>query len=191
MNIENIINEEFDNLINELKKANYKYGCLMLYYNAPKTWWDSIQKVIPNTDVVRVENIIGREKYYDAHVTLLYGFHNNVKWTDVRDQIKDFPVRNINVGKVSYFEAPKHDVIKFELDYQFLKLINRECKKLRHTSTFPTYKAHMTIAYVKKGTGKKYCELLNNKFKKTLRPTEYVFSTHDGKKHKFDFGKLI
>lgn len=196
MELNEIVNEEFNNfknteLLNELKMTSYKYGCVMLYFNVTKTWWDSVQDVIENKDIARVNGVLGREKYRDAHVTLLYGLHKNVTLEDIKEEIEDTPVRNVIANKVSYFEGSDNDVIKFEMDYEFFKKINKALKKLDHTNTFPKYIPHMTIAYVKKGKGKHYVDLLNNKFKRTLRPTHFVFSKSDGSKVNFDFNKKI
>lgn len=189
------INESADrnvrNLLNELKKPTYKYGCLMLNFNVTKTWWEQIQKNILDVDIVRVDGANGREKYRDAHVTLLYGFHKNIDVEDVKEIALEQPVRNIIASKVSYFSSSKFDVVKFEFEYSFLTLMNRNLKRLRHTSSFPTYNAHMTIAYVRKGMGQHYCDLINKKYTRTLRPTEFVFSKYDGTKTKFDIDKKI
>lgn len=196
MNLDDIVKEEFDNfkqgeLLNELKLTSYKYGCVMLYFNITKTWWDSVQKVIENKDVARINGVLGREKYRDVHVTLLYGLHKKVTLDDIKEEIDDLPVRNVITNKVSYFEGSDNDVLKFEMNYEFFKKFNKALRKLDHTNTFPNYIPHMTIAYVKKGKGKYYADLLNNKFKRTHRPTHFVFSKSDGSKENFDFNKKI
>lgn len=191
MNIEEIVNNEFNSLITELKQTSYKYGCLMLYYTVTKTWWDSIQKKIDDKDICRVNGVIGREKYRDAHVTLLYGLHKIVGLEDVKKEVLNIPVRNVIASKVTYFTSSEYDVIKFEMDYEFFKKMHKSLKKLPNTQTFNGYKPHMTIAYVKKGRGKAIAEELNNQFKRTLKPSHFVFSEMNGTKTKFDYEKKI
>lgn len=191
MDINELIDQEFDALITELNKTSYKYACLMLYFNVTKTWWDSIQSKIDNKDIARVDGVNGREKYRDAHVTLLYGLHKHVSLDDVKEAVLDIPVRTVIASKVSCFEGGDCDVIKFEMDYEFFKKMNKSLKKLPHTQTFPKYIPHMTIAYVKKGRGKAIAKELNNMFKRTLKPSHFVFSEGNGKKTNFDFDKKI
>jgi len=46
-----------------------------------------------------------------------------------------------------------------------------------HTTDYPDYHPHMTIAYVKKGMGKKYAEDLKDF---SITPDKFVYSKIDG-----------
>lgn len=198
MDNKKLINEEFNSLLyseelNEIQKVTYKYGAIMLYYTVTRNWWDKLQKMIPDSDVVRVDGVIGREKYKDAHVTILYGLHKDVTLDEIKETVLPLPVKTIVADKVTFFSSDKYDVIKFSMDYVFLKELNKDVRKLKHTKLHHRYSPHLTVAYVKKGKGKFYCDLINKDFKqkRTLVPNEYVYSTSLGKKHKFKYEKRL
>lgn len=191
MKLKKIIKENVNNFINEVKKTSYKFGCLMLNYKVTKTWWDELQAIIDEKDITRVDGAYGREKYRDAHVTILYGFHAGVELDDIKEATTKYSVRDIRVEKIGYFEGSSYDVVKIDLNYQFLKDLNREMKEFPYTNSFPKYQAHMTIAYVKKGKGKAYAQTLSTKLKKTLRPSEFLYSNKKGEKIKFDIEKKV
>mgnify|MGYP003352094323 CR=1 FL=1 len=44
-----------------------------------------------------------------------------------------------------------------------LNALNKQLCKFPYTNDYPDYKPHITIAYVKKGLGKKYLDIFNNK----------------------------
>lgn len=182
MDIKKIINEATERVLNELKQTSYSYGCMMLYFNVTKTWWDSLQDLIDEDDITRVNGTYGREKYKDAHVTLLYGLHEDAKIDELEDELLKKPFKTIRPTQISYFETGNYDVVKLEVDYAFIKELNKVCKKYPYTTQHNRYIPHMTIAYVKKGTGKKYKEKLETKLIKTLRPSELVYSDKNNKK---------
>lgn len=191
MNIKKIITETLDNFINEVKKTSYKYCCLMLQYKVTKTWWDSLQDLIDEKDIVRVDGAYGREKWRDAHVTIMYGLHADADIEDIKECVLDIPVRDIRIEKVSIFEGSTYDVVKLDVDYEFLKKMNRSLRILPNTKTFNTYKPHMTLAYVKKGKGKLYAQTLSTKLKKTLKPNNFKYTNKKGEKTYFDIKEKI
>jgi len=80
----------------------------------------------------------------------------------VFDNIK--PI-NVILDDVSLFENEKFDVIKFGIKSNELIIIHEWLKySFDHTSDFPDYHAHATIAYVKSGEGKKYLDKLTEKY---------------------------
>ena len=60
---------------------------------------------------------------------------------------------------------------------------NKALSTLPFHSDYPDYHAHMTIAYLKKGAGKKYCEKMDG-HEHNLVPTYAIFSQPDGTKTK-------
>ena len=62
---------------------------------------------------------------------------------------------------------------------------NAELSKLPHTTDYPKYHPHMTVAYLKKGMGKKYIEKLDST-KKELKPMYIIYSHPSGKKTKIN-----
>ena len=97
----------------------------------------------------------GRED--KPHITVRYGLET----TDVKDIAPAFegidPIK-VRFGKVSIFESDNYDVVKIDVESAGLHKAN---KKVGETvslpgETFKDYAPHATIAYVKKGEGKKY-----------------------------------
>jgi hypothetical protein len=82
------------------------------------------------------------------------------------------------------FENEKYDVLKFEVVGDNLHETNADLKKFPHTTSFPDYNPHLTIAYLKKGEGSKYVNMLNkaglNEF--WLAPQYGVYSKPNGSK---------
>ena len=69
--------------------------------------------------------------------------------------------RNINLSLlgVDIFpggDSKPYDVVKFKVQSQDLTELNKLCKELPNDETFPNYVPHITIAYVKSGTGERY-----------------------------------
>jgi GNAT superfamily N-acetyltransferase len=80
---------------------------------------------------------------------------------------------------------PKPDVLKVTVVGWKLHDLNRKLKAVEHTDTFPEYRPHMTVAYLKPGTGHKYFGL--QQFLPpgtTLRFTNMAYS--DANRHETD-----
>lgn len=99
----------------------------------------------------------GREQC--AHVTARYGLHEGTL-DGAADIIKDFGRITLRLGGISHFSGEEHDVVIIEVDSPDLVRLNKELGKLPNTQTHPTYKPHCTLAYVKKGQGKRIAEQL-------------------------------
>jgi 2'-5' RNA ligase len=87
---------------------------------------------------------------------------------------------------LSIFEADDYDVLKFGCESKALDALHKATKHYFDNNwKWPEYSPHVTIAYVKKGTGKKYVqEPLGQTFK--LVPSEYIFSNAEGESFQFD-----
>jgi 2'-5' RNA ligase len=130
----------------------YGYSCVQC--SLPQDIADEIYewglKNIPAEDLAAD----GRES--DIHVTVKYGLHGHDPF-ELRDLLfgKD-PIR-IQLKNISLFSNDEHDVVKLGVEspelHQFNKLVS---DSFEHTDTHPDYIPHVTIAYVKKGLGKKY-----------------------------------
>lgn len=93
------------------------------------------------------------------HVTVKYGLHTgNVE--EVRRVVQGFGTVKIKLGKTSLFPASKDhpfEVVKIDVSGDSLHRLNRLItNSVECTDTHPTYKPHVTLAYVKPGAGKKY-----------------------------------
>jgi 2'-5' RNA ligase len=133
----------------------YEYGCVMIYLDIPN--WNEIISMIDPEDIYHPEDQTkGLET--NPHVTILYGLHNTVTDSDVKSLVNQIDINKINlkIAGIGVFENKDFDVVKFNVDSRYLHQINSMFRKLPHTSEYPDYNPHITIAYVKPGSGKKY-----------------------------------
>jgi tRNA nucleotidyltransferase/poly(A) polymerase/2'-5' RNA ligase len=165
--------------LNESKENQIEYGALMLFIDTNN--WNKYTSLINKNDLYEKNNEFGVED--EPHVTLLYGFKDNVTNKQVFDLYKEkFQLKPIEIefNEISIFENDDFDVVKFDIKNDELSKINKELRKLPNKLTYPTYHPHMTIAYVKKGLGEKYVKKLNTNLK--MIGNKLVFSTKKEKK---------
>jgi hypothetical protein len=157
--------------------AQKRYGCAMLHFEFPEL--KSIHEMILPEDLFPPDEARSYGLEDESHTTLLYGLHS--------DEIGDETVMSIcNPGQigqvllhnVSTFDNEKFDVLKFDADNDHLHSINSELCKLPHTTDFPNYHPHSTIAYLKKGTAQKYADRLRG-ISYLVNPTKVVYSKPD------------
>jgi len=111
---------------------------------------------IPDSDVYfdPDDPSYGREK--TPHITVKYGLH-----TSDPDKVKKVvsgtgPI-SVEAGEIKIFKSEKYDVIVVKIKSTDLHKLNEKISKhLEVTDTHPTYKPHVTIAYVKPGCGDQY-----------------------------------
>ena len=91
-------------------------------------------------------------RYYTKSQNLL---EKLLKVIDLFSNVKksDF---DITVNGIDCFFNKDYDVLKMDVRSNKLNELNELCKTLPHTSTYPDYKPHITIAYLLKGNGSKY-----------------------------------
>lgn len=155
---------------------DYKYGCVMAYFNVDN--WNEI------TNMINKEDLTAGGLEDEPHVTILYGLHNGIKHDDLLTKIRSFPNISIDLQTISLFENDKFDVVKFDIDNNALNQLNAIVSEYEHTTDYPEYHPHMTVAYVKKGEGKKYVKTLDVPIK--LTSTYYIYSLSNGNKIKID-----
>jgi len=168
-----------NNLVENVSKKINKKGCLMAYCDIDN--WNNIINMIKPEDVYDKPDY-GVEK--NPHVTILYGFDlNKVKSNEVFDLFEhNFPLERIKLSteKITLFENPEFDVVKFDIDSESLVEMNKVVRKLPNENDFPNYHPHMTIAYVKSGSGKKYVKELKKKY--TFYSNKLVYSGEESRK---------
>lgn len=111
------------------------------------------RELIPDKALYVKDGDFGREE--EVHVTVLFGLHAN-KADQVKEILEGEPPIHLTIGKTSIFESQEYDVVKFSVESEDLKRLNQKLRACEHTNTHPSYIPHCTIAYVKKGLGKKY-----------------------------------
>lgn len=134
----------------------HEYSCLL--FNLPGDLAYEVRQVgdmIPHTDLAED----GKE--LNPHVTIKFGLHTNDA-EEVRKEIQDLSPVAIQIGKASCFKADTHDVVKLDILSDGLHDLNgRVSERLECTDTYPDYKPHITLAYVKPGLGEHYAKRLN------------------------------
>ena len=157
-------------------EGKHDYGCIMLYFEF--IGFNTFHNEIEIGDIYTKDNY-GIET--QPHVTLLYGFDENVNPDEVIELVNSYDYSQIKLHNISLFENEEFDVLKFDAESEVLQDVNRELRKFPHTDIYPVYHPHMTIAYLKPGTGNKYIDKL--KWVKLLMfPTKIVYSSPNGTK---------
>lgn len=166
----------------EEKKPVYEYGCVMLYFDFPNVF--KIQDAINPNHLYEEDSNGGYGFEDEPHTTLLYGLHKEVTLEDVKKVLEGFTYTTCKVDNPSLFENEKFDVLKFDVSGDNLHESNAELSKFPHTTSFPDYHPHLTIAYLKPGMGEKYVNMLKKAEVSgyELVPKYAVFSEPDGTK---------
>jgi 2'-5' RNA ligase len=145
---------------------NYDFGCIMIEF--PVTNWNEIISSIDESDLYEEEG----EEYgiqKNPHLTLLYGLESNVSKEQVEDILNGVmqgskPIE-IELENINLFENEDYDVVKFNVKKtELLQKLFDSLSTLPNQNTFKDYQPHITIAYVKKGLGKKYIRNYKHKF---------------------------
>lgn len=177
------------NYIQFIKESSgYEYGCVMV--EVPVSNWDEITSSIDPEDVYTGDDDThGIQE--NPHVTILYGLHDGVTEDEVKSVFEGFTDDiNIEVNGVGIFENKDYDVVKFNVNPDgALQELHDRLSKFPNSNDFPDYKPHITIAYVKKGTGKKY---VKTDYKYTVKNVDKItYSMADGTETEFEYNKGI
>ena len=172
-------------LLTEIEGRTYSYGCVMLYL--PESANEFLKKIQEGIDKDDIQTDDGLGLETESHLTLLYGLHSDIEDSDIEKTVKDFSNPEITLNKLSSFNNPEYDVLKFEVTNKELNKMNEILKEFPHTSSFPDYQAHVTVAYLKPGTAKKYIKTLPENESLTIRPDKIVYSKADGEKIEYHF----
>lgn len=160
-----------------------KLGCLLINLHV-ENWGNIVKDLVEEDDLYKPDDDYGYDKY--AHTTILFGLHN---YNGIQKDLDDFlpkleKIDDIKMDdKLSIFENDDFDVVKVNVFSNKMKKLNQKIRKeFKYTNEYDEYSPHMTIAYVKKGSGKKYLD------KKIKLPkfvvSDYVYSDPDYKKTK-------
>ena len=157
----------------------------MLEFEIPN--WSKLINRIKEEDLYDDgSNTFGRED--ETHITILYGYHDNVSADDVFNVLGDIPQNiSVNATGISLFENKERgfDVVKIDIEpTEELKKLRKsaESETLNKTLTYKDYNPHMTMAYVKSGEGKKYI----TEFEKPITlEAKSIYYSNKGRDKKF------
>lgn len=89
----------------------------------------------------------------DPHITVRYGLHTQNP-SDVKPLVEDYGRTYATVSGISLFKNKEYDVLKLDILSQDLINLSKKLGSLANTQTHD-YRPHITIAYLKRGTGHK------------------------------------
>ena len=192
--------KNYIDFINESK--HHEFGCVML--EVPVSNWNEITSSIDTSDIYtkKDDSTYGIQK--DPHITLLYGYDNSITPEMVKDVIGDVRLNiegdyddvsdrieierissepiEVEIDGIDIFENKDFDVVKFNVKKSFiLQELHDELSTMPNSNKFKEYTPHITIAYVKKGTGKKYIR----EYKHKVKVDTVIYSMPSGKEVKF------
>ena len=158
-----------------LTEATYNYNCLMVNCETPG-WSRFINNYISPNDIYTSKQ--GLE--LTQHITVLYGLHSTVTIQQLKPFLSNFKLNNIKItsNNINIFENDEFDVVYFECISEKLNDLNFIVQNnFPFSNQYTDYAPHMTIAYVKKGTGIKYKKQLNKTY--VIYPSNYFYSKTD------------
>lgn len=171
------------------------YACLMLDFKQPD-FIKEIQKKIPENDLYfgetdedKENNIFGIED--ESHITIVYGLENDVAFGDLKEYL--FPIEDYKtiLINISVFKNENFDVLKVDARCPKASESNKKISDNFEVHTeYKDFKAHMTIAYMKKGKADKYCKKMLDKIE-DLTPYEFNYSYSKDGKDKNEYYKKI
>lgn len=167
------------------ESSGYQYGCVMV--EIPVSNWNEITSSINPEDIYEEEGDSTYGIQNNPHLTLLYGLHDSVTPDMVKSVFENFTDNiNIVVDGIDIFENEDYDVVKFNVKADgALQYLHDELSKFPNSNSFPDYKPHITICYVKKGSGKKY---IKPEYKYEVKNVDKItYSMPSGEKVKFDY----
>jgi 2'-5' RNA ligase len=180
---------EFQSLkswINESKKEERTYGCVMLDTKIDK-WEELHLEGIDEDDIYENDNDdYGLEE--NPHMTLLYGIHEDEIDPSVVHSVmeKNLHPVTVMITHIGCFENEDYDVVKYDVPVtkeiaKYRKMLE---KTFPNTQKFKDFHPHITISYVKSGEGKKYAKELEEPFEVTFNKA--VYSWHEEKNGKIE-----
>ena len=170
--------EEFSLVLEN--RNEHPYGCSMVFLRYPELF--KIQ------DAINPDDLHDNGFEDEPHVTLLYGIHDGgehdelskEKLAEIIDISKPTLDEAVILKGVSAFENDEYDVLKFDAESPALREANKKLSNFPNSNSFPDYKPHVTIAYLKSGKAKDYIEKFKDIKDVELSPEKIVYSRPNG-----------
>lgn len=183
---------ENEGLRKSLQKSQEEYDYKSTQLDLPDDIAEKIKsfcKDIPDKFIYTNDDGLGRED--NIHCTVLYGLSNKTTTNQIKSLCEDVSPIELKLGKVSMFENDEYDVLKIDVESESLNELNKKISDNVKApgNDYPTYKPHITIAYMQKGTAGKYVG--NDSFKgMTCSIDDLCFSNKKGEKTIIPLGTI-
>jgi len=164
----------------ELKEAAEKPKREPRTFLLAKPGSDVRASVLKMHEALAPEDIVELE--HDPHITVK-AMLKSKDWGELRGLLEGMKPGSVILGSPTIFDSPEYDVLKLPVLYggglpamhQFLS------DNAEHDETWPEYRPHLTIAYLKKGTGKKYTELPLDETLQGMIPIRHIVYSREGR----------
>jgi hypothetical protein len=159
-------------LLNE-KYGDYSYGCIMACIDEASTRkiLTFNYNIIPEDAIYREGDQYGREE--TPHVTLKYGLTKSYTQEQMKHLLRNVLPFSIQVKGIGVFENETFDVVKFDVDGKELRALNEMFSMLPNHDQHPEYNPHMTLAYLKKGSGRSFVKSPKRFARLPIKMVEY------------------
>lgn len=165
-----------------LEKKGVSYSHSAVLYEIPLENANAIVRwgkdKIKNDKLYEEDPSMGREDH--THVTVKYGL-TTIDPKKIEDIVCDVEPFEIELGDVILFKQPEYHVVVIKVKGPKLHQLHKKISKLKNVDKWPTYRPHITVAYVQPGTADHLNG--NKKFNGTKITVDKVqFASSDGKK---------
>lgn len=148
---------QFEDIYRDLEIDLDKLGCVMLKVDAKDIKKPKNEEMLYTSSNLKRFWIKGFVAEKTPHVTLLYGLLKPAE--EYRKQIKEvltgWKIKSVKIKEVGFFESQYEDdpyfciIAHLDISPELLEGHER-LQFLPHIDTFPGYKAHISICYIKK-----------------------------------------
>lgn len=139
------------------KNSESPYSCLMVLtsenFKVQAMHWMS-----SNIDPNDIDPVEGYEE--ETHATLLFGLEDTIPTETTREIVDHIPRVQATLGTLKLFENEHHDVLYISFkEYESLVKIRSLIRSTHdHSINRSEYIPHITLCYLKPGTGRKYLQ---------------------------------
>ncbi len=142
----------------------YNYDYSTVQYNLSPVMADLVLELgakIPDEDIYTKEGDRSYGREDEPHITIKYGLDVDDP-DEIRNTLRDAKdaMGCLDPAGTSLFQGEEYDVVKFDvIATPQLEEMHKMLSELPNKDEHQNYQAHITVAYVKKGEGKKYVGL--------------------------------
>lgn len=174
---------KFDDLYKLITEGSAvrSYSCLMLDLSMFSEEMDILHESICPCDIYDDEPGHGLEK--EVHTTVMYGIDPRYRPEEVYNSIGLMEI-SLKLKGLSLFENEKFDVLKFDVASKDLHDLHNEVSENINCpgNKYPKYHPHVTVSYLKPGTGKYYIKTKSDIIGERVTANRFIFSNQYSEK---------